>query len=124
MPENRVAYLELNDNQRELVGIKWRNGNILNNILTWAEQRGDETITDKQLEKMDKQLRADMVSMFEDMHKKYEINEAAVKNGLCDMDKQLQNTIGAVSRLSEKINKNKNKENNHSSLPYEINIKQ
>ena len=50
---SKMTYLEFNDSQRELVGIKGRHGIVLNKILTWAEQQGDAIITDIALEKLE-----------------------------------------------------------------------
>lgn len=47
----KLTYLEFNDSQREPVGIKGRHGIILNKLLTWAEEQGDNTIIDTLLEK-------------------------------------------------------------------------
>ena len=49
----KMIYLEFNDSQRELVGIKGKHGANLNKILTWAEQQGDTKITDTELEEME-----------------------------------------------------------------------
>ena len=38
-PNSKMSYLEFNDSQRELTGIKGKEGDILNSILTWAEQK-------------------------------------------------------------------------------------
>lgn len=51
---SKMAHLEFNESQRELGGIKRRNGDILHNILMWAEQRGDTPISNNQLEQMEK----------------------------------------------------------------------
>ena len=53
---SKMSYLEFNDSQRELVGIKGRDGDILNNILTWAEQKGDKKIEDSMLAKLEKYM--------------------------------------------------------------------
>ena len=49
----KLTYLEFNDSQRELVGINGRHGIILNKLLTWAEEQGDNTITNTLLEKFE-----------------------------------------------------------------------
>ena len=50
---SKISYMELNDNQRELVSIKGKHGDTLNHILTWAEQRGDKQVTDRDLGRME-----------------------------------------------------------------------
>ena len=46
----------LNENQREFVNIKGKQGDILNGILTWIEQRGGRPITDAVLKQMEGQV--------------------------------------------------------------------
>ena len=43
---SKMSYLEFNDSQRELVGIKGKDGDVLNSILTWAEQQRGKRIDD------------------------------------------------------------------------------
>lgn len=43
---SNMSYMEFNENQRELVGIKGTHGLIFNKILIWVGRRGDKTITD------------------------------------------------------------------------------
>lgn len=42
---SKMTYLEFNESQRELIGIKGKDGLVLNRILTWAEQRGEDNIS-------------------------------------------------------------------------------
>ena len=50
---SKMFYLEFNDSQRELIGIKGKDGDVLNSILIWAEEKGDRQIDDRMLKKLE-----------------------------------------------------------------------
>ena len=52
----KMSYVELNENQRELVHIKGRHGDVLNKVLTWAEKRNDMPITDNELMELERSI--------------------------------------------------------------------
>ena len=49
-PGCKVSCMNVNENQRDLVSIKGKHGDIWNEILTWAERRSDKTRTRKYLD--------------------------------------------------------------------------
>lgn len=51
---SKLTYLEFNESLREFISIKGRDGDVLNRILTWAENQADSTITDRQLEQLER----------------------------------------------------------------------
>ena len=57
---SKLSYMEFNDNQRELASIKGKHGEILNNVLTWAEKKGDQPIIDNELKKLEEGILKNM----------------------------------------------------------------
>ena len=51
---SKMTHLEFNESKRELAVIKGNDGIVLNMILTWAGQRGDNIISSNMLEQMEK----------------------------------------------------------------------
>ena len=52
----KITYIDFNDSMRNYIAIKGKDGDILNKLLTAAEKRGDEPITDVHLQTISKRV--------------------------------------------------------------------
>ena len=52
-PCSKLSCVDVNENQSDLVSIKGKQGDIFNEILTWAERRGDRTIARQDLDQLE-----------------------------------------------------------------------
>lgn len=51
-----MTYLEFIESQGEFISIKGKDGDVLNTILTWAENEGDCEVTTRHLEQLEKMV--------------------------------------------------------------------
>ena len=53
---SKLTYLEFNENLKEFISIKGRDGDVLNRILTWAENQGEDAVSIRELEQFEKKV--------------------------------------------------------------------